>query len=223
MGSIAYTDIDHNSATVQLVRVGGLLYQPTITAKSGSSMATSPKHLYKLRQNGELLRLSDSGKFEVIQVLKNVKDVIASEKNFYYILAGQNDVGIATADIDDPSPTYAELQELYKESQKRLAAAEAENVRLNGIKEESQEHDAADHKALAEAHAALEKSREHAAALQQQVDLLNGELVSLKNVIRILNAKLADAQRKQELAEAELKKHLNDDASENIIIEGLER
>jgi chromosome segregation ATPase len=170
-----------------------------------------------------LLRLSDSGKFEVIQVLKNVKDVIASEKNFYYILAGQNDVGIATADIDDPSPTYAELQELYKESQKRLAAAEAENVRLNGIKEESQEHDAADHKALAEAHAALEKSREHAAALQQQVDLLNGELVSLKNVIRILNAKLADAQRKQELAEAELKKHLNDDASENIIIEGLER
>ncbi|KFA65804.1 hypothetical protein S40285_10396 [Stachybotrys chlorohalonatus IBT 40285] len=74
-----------------------------------------------------------------------------------------------------------------------------------------------------DAQAALARSRKHATALQKQLDRSTPELIGLKDIIRILEAAVAEAQKMESLAEAEFKKHLNKDLSEDIIIDGLEQ
>ena len=321
--STAYTDIDHNPATVQITYGGEQLYQrhsngqiwkfngerasPRWSMLSGNdsqamAIAASPKDLFKLRKNGELLRYNkSSGKFETIKQLRNVKDVIASEKMFYYVLAGDGASGIAEADVYDPSPSYGELRKLYDELQEKMVQVQAENSRLQGIKEADgkiiaqlqsdydgaqaqvailtaqlqqarddaakqekelqgkitklqkdllaaeqveaklvndldeekkkeheewkkfQEHDAQDHRVIEQAHKDLAAAKEHAVELQKAIDALTKEAAALKATIKKLEAALAEAQRKEQLAEAELKKHLNDDVSGEIVISGLEK
>ncbi|KAI5456647.1 hypothetical protein BGZ63DRAFT_428764 [Mariannaea sp. PMI_226] len=315
-----YQEIDHNPLTVQLAYGGGQLYQrhsngqlwkfngphasPRWTRLSGNdsllSIAASNKHLYKLRTNGELLRYNESSHgFDLVKRLDQVQSVITSEKSFYYVLGGSG--GIATGDIDDPSPSYEELERLYEAAKAQDASDKSEIARLQAVKtaddniirqlqsdyegvqaqnatltvelktardeaaakekqlqdqiaelqkalalaqaaeeklthdldeekkkeheewKRAQEHDAADHKALDEAHRALEQSQAHNVELQQKVDELNQGLVAKAQEIANLEAGLAEAKSKEDLAEAELKKHLNDDISEEIVISGLEK
>ncbi|CAM1509057.1 Fc.00g027960.m01.CDS01 [Cosmosporella sp. VM-42] len=317
--SVDYAQIDGNPLTVQVAYGGGKLYQrhsngqiwqfngphasPRWSWLAGNdsllSIAVSNKHLYKLRTNGQLLRYNESThNFDLVKQINNASSVITSEKNFYYVLDHQ---GIATADLDDPSASYEELEKLYEQSKAQVAQRDAEITRLNGVKQaddkiihqlqsdyegaqaqnsnltaelaaarneaaktekalqdkiaelqkalttaqaaekkladdldaekkkeheewkKAQEHDAEDHKALASAQQALEQSQAQNADFKKQVDGLTTEATADKAAIKNLEAALAEAKKKQELAEAELKKHFTDDISDDLVISGLER
>jgi hypothetical protein len=152
--------------------------------------------------------------------------------------AAQGQVSTLTAQLntlrEQSAKKEKDMQAQIASLQKSLATAEVVEKKLTqDLNEEkkkeveelkkAQEHDAEDHKVIDATHKALEQAQAQNVELEKHVDQLTRDVDAKRVVIKNLEAKLAETVRKEELAEAELKKHLTDDEGENLVIAGLEK